>query len=43
MSVRPCCFQVAALVSSKEKAREPRLYVHCFENQSTLVYDFEKV
>ncbi len=34
---------VAVLCSSKERSREPRLYVHCFENQTTLVYDFEKV
>jgi len=31
---------VAALCSSKEKARESRLYVLCFENATTLVYDF---
>lgn len=34
---------VAALCSSKERARESRLYVLCFENQTTLVYDFDNV
>ena len=34
---------VAALCSSKERAREPCLYVLCFENSETLTYDFSKV
>jgi hypothetical protein len=33
---------VAALCSSKDKSRDQRLFVHCFENLATLVYDFDK-
>eukprot|EP00967_Tisochrysis_lutea_P015294 scaffold17229_cov20-Tisochrysis_lutea.AAC.1 len=34
---------VAVLCSSKERSREPCLYVLCFENNETLTYDFSKV
>jgi hypothetical protein len=34
---------VSSLCSSKDKSRDQRLFVHCFENQTTLVYDFDKV
>ncbi len=43
LAVNSAGTMVAALTSSKEKSRDQRLFVHCFENQTTLVYDFGKV
>ena len=43
LSVNSSGNKVAALCSSKERARESCLYVHCFENTTTLTYDFAKV
>mmetsp|Transcript_30722 Transcript_30722/g.68056 ORF Transcript_30722/g.68056 Transcript_30722/m.68056 type:complete len:1411 (+) Transcript_30722:34-4266(+) len=33
---------VSALVSSKDKSREHKMFVYCSENNSTLMYDFAK-
>ena len=37
------CPQPPSPSTPQERAREQRVFVHCFENQTTLSYDFAKV